>query len=520
MSHSAKEVVNNKMIINVKISSLTVFAQTDIIGSAKSGRDVALRLHFSGEWCGFDVIEAQFTNNGKTVFQTLQRSAFEDDGTFLLTIPFEAKETAGDTLFTLKAVNLDGDVETKAHLTASHTFKVLESNWNDEAQHEQDVLPTEAERLQAEINRVDEKVDNIDIHPPMIQDGTWWIWDVQQNTYVDSGEPSQGDKGDKGDTGAQGEQGIQGEQGVQGEAGFSPVATVTQEDKVTHISITDKSGTTEADIDLGEVLDDAKDYADTKVENKGNPINIIIRPDTGGSLQLGGVGATTIGGVANYIFVPAGSEGMELKSETGSIAFNGAALANIADPTDAQEAATKHYVDDGNNNKIDKSDGTATGLLNSENQTVTGRLAVQNAAGNGGLFRGYTSSSSKGLMLRVIDDTDARPLTNTSGTEVLNCRKDSFNFIVPIYISSSVSGNVGIYLGGKRINNLGTPNADSDAANKKYVDDNFVKEANFEDEVVRIVERELDGLSQRISDLEYAVSRLQEEATAHGWNVE
>ena len=67
-----------------------------------------------------------------------------------------------------------------------------------------------------------------------------------------------GDKGDKGDPGSvgpagpQGERGEPGSQGVPGEDGFSPSATITQTATGATITITDKSGTTTADIANGE----------------------------------------------------------------------------------------------------------------------------------------------------------------------------------------------------------------------------------------------------------------------------
>lgn len=69
-----------------------------------------------------------------------------------------------------------------------------------------------------------------------------------------------GEKGDKGDTGPQGPQGIQGETGPQGPQGnngtngqdgvdgFSPIATVTKTGNVATITITDKNGTTTANV--------------------------------------------------------------------------------------------------------------------------------------------------------------------------------------------------------------------------------------------------------------------------------
>lgn len=56
-------------------------------------------------------------------------------------------------------------------------------------------------------------------------------------------------KGDKGDIGATGSQGPKGDAGADG---FSPVATVSKSGKVATITITDKNGTTTAQISDGE----------------------------------------------------------------------------------------------------------------------------------------------------------------------------------------------------------------------------------------------------------------------------
>lgn len=43
--------------------------------------------------------------------------------------------------------------------------------------------------------------------PPKIQNGTWWLWDSEQKTYIDTGSPT------RGETGPQGKQGEKGEPG-------------------------------------------------------------------------------------------------------------------------------------------------------------------------------------------------------------------------------------------------------------------------------------------------------------------
>lgn len=134
---------------------------------------------------------------------------------------------------------------------------------------------------------------------PIIQNGTWWLYDAATGAYQDSEQPAKGDKGDKGETGekgdpgkqgkpgAKGEKGDQGEPGAPGEKGergekgekgdagtpgkdgvngkdgtngingkdgvngYSPIATVTETDTGATITITDKSGTTTATIKNG-----------------------------------------------------------------------------------------------------------------------------------------------------------------------------------------------------------------------------------------------------------------------------
>lgn len=129
--------------------------------------------------------------------------------------------------------------------------------------------------------------------------------------------------------------------------------------------------------------------------------------------------------------------------------------------------ADKTYVDDQLARKLDTANGYATGLLSVENENVGGFLVVQNAGGNGGLLKGYSS----GAELRVIDGTDARPLTDASGSLIASIKKSEIVLRVPIFFSSSLSSSYALSLSGKLITNLGDPTAPYDAANKKYVDD-------------------------------------------------
>lgn len=83
------------------------------------------------------------------------------------------------------------------------------------------------------------------ITPTIGQNGNWYLGDV------DTGKPSRGEKGDKGD------KGLKGDTGSAGNDGISPIATVTQTVTGATISITDKNGTTTANISNG----DASNYS-------------------------------------------------------------------------------------------------------------------------------------------------------------------------------------------------------------------------------------------------------------------
>lgn len=98
---------------------------------------------------------------------------------------------------------------------------------------------------------------------PIIQNGTWWLYDAATGVYQDSEQPAKGDKGDKGETGEKGDPGKQGKTGAKGEKGdagtpgkdgvngYSPIATVTETDTGATITITDKNGTTTATVKNG-----------------------------------------------------------------------------------------------------------------------------------------------------------------------------------------------------------------------------------------------------------------------------
>ena len=103
-----------------------------------------------------------------------------------------------------------------------------------------------------------------------------------------------GPQGPKGDTGATGPQGPQGETGPAGTDGFSPSATVTQTASGATISITDKDGTTTADISNGTDGQDGAPGADGY-----SPSATVTQTSTGATISITDKDGTTTANVSN-----------------------------------------------------------------------------------------------------------------------------------------------------------------------------------------------------------------------------
>ena len=86
-------------------------------------------------------------------------------------------------------------------------------------------------------------------------------------------EGPQGPRGPQGLQGEQGPAGQDGRDGTDGVDGFSPIANVSQSGSVTTISITDKEGTTTAEIDMSDYY--TKDEVDESQQLQDNEINTI-----------------------------------------------------------------------------------------------------------------------------------------------------------------------------------------------------------------------------------------------------
>lgn len=103
-----------------------------------------------------------------------------------------------------------------------------------------------------------------------------------------------GPQGPKGDTGATGAQGPQGETGPAGADGYSPSATVTQTASGATISITDKDGTTTADISNGTDGQDGAPGADGY-----SPSATVTQTSSGATISITDKDGTTTANVSN-----------------------------------------------------------------------------------------------------------------------------------------------------------------------------------------------------------------------------
>lgn len=102
----------------------------------------------------------------------------------------------------------------------------------------------------AALNIAVEKAEDAIEHYPQIISGTWHVWDVTAEEYVDTGVE------------AQGEQGQPGTDGTDGQDGFSPVITVTDITGGHRVTITDATGTQTFDVMNGQPGTPGRDGTD------------------------------------------------------------------------------------------------------------------------------------------------------------------------------------------------------------------------------------------------------------------
>lgn len=87
----------------------------------------------------------------------------------------------------------------RAEAAADSAAAAVESGWQaeDSAVRAEDAAESAAaDALRAGVQA--ERAEALTAKMPVVRGGNWWIYDPQKDMYIDSGQPAQGEKGDKG----------------------------------------------------------------------------------------------------------------------------------------------------------------------------------------------------------------------------------------------------------------------------------------------------------------------------------
>lgn len=147
-------------LIRCKVTDEYVQGAGVVIGAAGSHNDVTIELAFSEIWEDTTkqvVWHNALGQNPTIILLTLDMRT--EEGSYLVSVPFEAKEIEGDCSMTVKGAKTDGEVETFATLTTTAYFRVLPSAWDANAEKSEDLTPSQAVSIQ---NQIDVLLDKIE----------------------------------------------------------------------------------------------------------------------------------------------------------------------------------------------------------------------------------------------------------------------------------------------------------------------------------------------------------------------
>ena len=156
-----------------------------------------------------DFILRAVNENQNLIDQTLEKSI--NDNTIILKWVINEYFTAVDGRLLLEIRAIEGDnlilkyVMSPIYVKSSATGEGLPS------------LDT-VEKALDDMQELLKQAQDIAIKTPYIENNTWWIWDIAQNMYVDTGISAQGQKGD---TGEKGQDGLNGRDGIDGKDGIN-----------------------------------------------------------------------------------------------------------------------------------------------------------------------------------------------------------------------------------------------------------------------------------------------------------
>ena len=175
---------------------------------------------------------------------------------------------------------------------------------------------------------------------------------------------------------------------------------------------------------------------------------------------------------------------------TGPIAMGGSKITGAADPTDAQDVATKKYVDEHEGDFLPLAGGTMTGPIAMGGSKITGAADPMDAQDvatkkyvdeHGGDFLPLAGGTMTGNI-----DMDGRTIINladaTKDGDAVS-KKYMENALDNYLHTSGGTMNGAINMGGNIIHNVSNPVNNGDAANKEYADQQSTKMWSYFDTI-------------------------------------
>lgn len=208
--------------VNMTVRGDLATVDSTVVGVQGSGNADTVRLAFSEAWDGYAKTAVWWDSRGtEAASRTLTADMLEDIGestrVYLLPVPPEALAYGGTVTLVV-----DGWADNSRARTVAQEFQVARAPQR-RAVAGTVTTPTELERLQGQIESLTETVSaakRASLRGPYVgETGNWMVWDLEADSYRDSGVYAGGLKGDRGETGPVGPPGPPGPPGEQGKQG-------------------------------------------------------------------------------------------------------------------------------------------------------------------------------------------------------------------------------------------------------------------------------------------------------------